>query len=355
MMDLTPQNNHSLDDSIDTPTVSILMPCYNVEETIDEAVVSLLSQILREHEIIAVDDGSSDSTGERLMEWMERDSRVRGLSLSHGGIIPTLNAGLAACRAPLVARMDVDDRAHPERLARQVAYLETYPDLALVSCLVEGFPADQVQEGFRLYIDWLNSLIKPEAIEREIFIESPLVHPSVMIRKIWIERIGGYQDHGWPEDYDLWLRMYMAGARFAKVPEVLLYWREHPTRLTRTDTRYSTDNLLRAKAHYICQGPLCDRDAIIIWGAGKMGRRMSKYLLRRDVSITAFVDIDPAKIGRSRRGKPIISPEELIDWWSRYDRPVVLVAVGSRGARELIRQRLNEIGLLEGDDWWAVA
>lgn len=147
----------------------------------------------------------------------------------------------------------------------------------------------------------------------------------------------------------------MAGACFAKVPEVLLYWREHPARLTHTDTRYSTDNLLRAKANYISQGPLCDRDVIIIWGAGKMGRRMSKHLLRKDVSLAAFVDIDPAKIGRTRRGKPIISPEELINWWSRYDRPVVLVAVGSRGARELIRQRLTEIGLLEGDDWWAVA
>jgi glycosyltransferase involved in cell wall biosynthesis len=355
MMDLTPQKTHSLDDSTHTPTVSILMPCYNVEETIDEAVASLLGQTLREHEVVAVDDGSSDSTGDRLMEWVERDPRLRVLSLPHEGIIPALNAGLAACRAPLVSRMDADDRAHPERLARQVTCLEAHPELALVSCLVEGFPVDRVREGFRLYIDWLNSLVSPEAIEREIFIESPLAHPSVTIRKAWIERIGGYQDHGWPEDYDLWLRMCLAGARFAKVPEVLLYWREHPTRLTRTDTRYSTDNFLRAKAHYLCRGVLLDRDAIIIWGAGQMGRRMSKYLLRNDVSLTAFVDIDPAKIGRTRRGKPIISPEELMDWWSRYDRPVVLVAVGSRGVRELIRQRLNEMGLLEGDDWWAVA
>ncbi len=353
-MDLAQQEVCGLDDSTDTPTVSILMPCYNVADTIDEAIESLLAQTFQEHEIIAVDDGSEDSTGDQLAEWMVRDSRLRIISRPHEGIIPALNAGLAACRAPLIARMDADDRAHPERLTRQVAYLEAHPEVALVGCLVEGFPADKVGEGYRLYIEWLNSLISPEAIEREIFVESPLAHPSVTMRKAWIERLEGYQDHGWPEDYDLWLRMSLAGARFAKVPEVLLYWREHPARLTRTDARYSRDNFLRAKAYYLSQGPLRNRQAIIIWGAGQMGRRLSKHLLS-DVSLKAFVDIDPAKIGRKRRGKPIISPQELMDWWSRYDRPVVLVAVGARGARELIRQRLVEMGLQEGEDWWAIA
>jgi len=349
------QESNRTDNSIDVPTVSILMPCYNVADTVDVAITSLLGQTLPEHEIVAVDDGSTDTTGDHLADWVTRDSRVRRLSLPHRGIIPALNDGLSACRAPLISRMDADDRAHPERLAKQVAFLNAHPDVALVGCLVEGFPADEVGEGFQLYLEWLNGLVTPEAIAHEIFVESPLVHPSVTLRRAWIEQVGGYQDRGWPEDYDLWLRMHLSGARFAKVPEVLLYWREHPARLTRTDERYSADNFLRAKAHYLCQGPLHNREAVIVWGAGKMGRRLSKHLLHEKATVTAFVDIDQAKIGRTRRGRPIIAPEDLLGWWRRYDRPVVLAAVGSRGARELIRDRLNHMGLREGVDWWAVA
>jgi glycosyltransferase involved in cell wall biosynthesis len=331
------------------------MPCCNAADTVDEAIASLLDQTWQDFELIAVDDGSTDATYERLMDWTERDPRISVLSFPHRGIIEALNAGISACNAPYIARMDADDRVHPKRLEKQVSFLEAHPDVAVVGCLVEGFPAEMVGEGFHLYLEWLNRLLTPEAIAREIFIESPLVHPSVVIRRTWLERVGGYQDHGWPEDYDLWLRMYLEGACFAKVPEVLLYWREHTTRLTRTDDRYSAENLLRAKAHYLYRGPLRDRDAVILWGAGRMGRRISKYLLQEGAPLLAFVDIDPAKIGRTRRGLPIIPPEDLLGWWRRSNHPIVLAAVASRGARALIRDRLTELGLVEGLDWWAVA
>jgi glycosyltransferase involved in cell wall biosynthesis len=302
-----------------------------------------------------VDDGSSDNTLEKLRAWEQQDERVRVLARDHEGIIPALNAGLDACRSTLVARMDGDDLAHPDRLAKQVEALESDPGLAVCASLVEGFPADDVREGFRIYIDWLNRLVSHEAITREIFIESPLAHPSVAFRKRWVEEVGGYQEHGWPEDYDLWLRLHLAGARFAKVPEILLYWREHEDRLTRTDSRYSVENFIRAKAHYLCQGPLLDRDGVIVWGAGPMGRRLAKHLEREGAPLSAFIDIDPKKIGRERRGKTIAGPDDLRTYLDAADRPVVLAAVSSRGARALIRERLNGMGLREGLDWWAVA
>ncbi len=335
--------------------VSVLMPCFNAAGTVDEAIRSLLKQTRPDFEIVTVDDGSSDDTGKHLADWTKLDPRVSVLSLPHGGIIKALNTGISACNAPFIARMDADDRAHPERLEKQITFLKAHPNVAVVGCLVEAFPAEDVGEGFRLYLEWLNRLVDPEAIARELFVESPLVHPSVMIRRSWLERVGGYQDHGWPEDYDLWLRMHLAGASFAKVPEVLLYWREHRVRLTRTDDLYSVENLLRIKAHYLCKGPLRDRNAVIVWGAGKIGRLISRYLLQRGAPLTAFVDIDPSKIGRTRQGSPIIAPEDLLGWWQRCDQPAVLAAVGSRGARALIRDRLTDMGLIEGSDWWAVA
>ena len=147
----------------------------------------------------------------------------------------------------------------------------------------------------------------------------------------------------------------LAGWRFAKVPETLLEWRESADRLTRTDSRYSLENFIRAKAHYLALGPLAGRAEVIIWGAGMHGRRLSKHLIRAEVPLTGFVDIDPKKIGRTRRGLPIIPPEELMEWWRQAKHPAVLASVGARGARELIRTRLNKMGLVEGKDWWAAA
>jgi len=331
------------------------MPCHNAAETVDEAVESIVAQTFDSWELVAVDDGSQDDTLERLRAWQSRDPRVRPIPIEHGGIIEALNAGLTFCRAPRIARMDADDLSHPDRLKEQTALLDDNPQIAAVASLVYGFPRPQVREGFQIYIDWLNSLVSAEDIAREIYVESPMAHPSVMLRRTWLDRMGGYQEHGWPEDYDLWLRMHLAGARFTKVPRELVGWREHEGRLTRTDSRYSVENFLRAKSHYLLRGILKERDSLILWGAGQMGRRLSKHLLRGGAPLEAFIDIDAKKIGRTRRGKPIIAVDELPALWERLPRPVLLMAVGARGARGLIRSRLLSMGLTEAVDWWAVA
>jgi glycosyltransferase involved in cell wall biosynthesis len=337
------------------PKISVLIPCYNREDTLVETLETIAAQTLEDFEVVAVDDGSTDATASILAHWQAKDSRFRFLPLSHAGIIPALNAGLSAARADLIARMDADDRMHPTRLEKQVAYLEEHPQVSLVSSLVAGFPAGDLRQGFQKYIEWLNSLASHEDICREMFVESPFCHPTVTFRKQTVVDLGGYQEHGWAEDYDLWLRMFTAGIRFAKINETLVEWREHPERLTRTDSRYSLENFIRAKAHYLTAGPLADRDAVIIWGAGMHGRRLSKHLIRAEVPVIAFVDIDPKKIGRTRRGRPIISTTDLPAWWVRGSHPALLAAVGAAGARELIRAQLVDLNLTEGRDWWAAA
>lgn len=337
------------------PAISVLMPCYNASSTIDEALASLANQTLSDYELIAVDDGSSDQTLEILHRWASQDRRIQILAQPHAGILEALNHGLSSCQAPYVARMDTDDRSHPDRLALQTQYLDAHPETAVVGSLVAAFPSGQVRQGFRIYLEWLNSLVSDEAIRREIFIESPLAHPSVTFRRERVIQAGGYHEHGWPEDYDLWLRLYCLGAHFAKIPRVLLEWRESPQRLTRTDSRYSLENFLRAKSLYLSRSVLDGKDALLIWGAGMVGRRLSKHLLRLGCPLVAFIDIDPRKIGRTRRGRPIIAPHDLPALWEHYTNPALLAAVGARGARALIRERLVAMGLVEGQDWWGVA
>jgi glycosyltransferase involved in cell wall biosynthesis len=337
------------------PDVSILLPCFNAGDTLQEALDSLLAQTYPDFEIICINDGSTDNTFEVLESYARKDPRIQILDESHQGVIGAANCGLEVCQGEIIIRMDADDRCHPERVGKQRDLLNSQPDLAVVSCLVEGFPSQSVGEGFQLYYDWLNGLITHEDITREIFVESPIANPSAAFRRSWIQKLGGYLDQGWPEDYDLWLRFYLAGAQFAKVPEVLFYWREHPGRLTHLDSRYSVENFLRAKAHYLAKGPARDRDAVIVWGAGMTGRRLSKHLEREGLPLEAFVEVDQKKIGRTKRGRPIIGVNDLMEIWGKFENPMILTAVRARSAAPLIRSSLEELELVEGQDWWRAA
>ena len=338
-----------------SPAISVILPCYNAEKTVEETLQSLAKQAFADFEVLMVDDGSIDDTGRILAAWADKDDRFKHLSQPHAGVIAASNAGMQVSVGQYIARMDADDRAHPQRLEKQIRFLETNPDHALVSSLVKAFPEGDVGGGFQVYINWLNTLVTDEQIRREIFVESPLPNPTVMFRREWLLKMNGYEERGFPEDYDLYLRLYLAGAKFAKIPEILHEWREHPERVTHTDSRYSLENFLRAKAYYLARGPLKDRDAVIVWGSGMMGRRLAKQLERQNVPLVAFVDIDPKKIGRTRRGKPIIAPDALDEVWAGHKTPALLAAVGARGARLLIRERLNGMGYVEGKDWWAAA
>ncbi len=337
------------------PDISVLLPCYNSSETLEETLNSLQKQTYPDFEVICVDDGSTDETGALLSGWAQKDPRFVYIPKEHSGVVEAANTGLEFCRGEIVVRMDADDRCHPNRIKLQREYLLKNPEVAVVGSLVKGFPAEQIGEGFQLYYDWLNSLIDHEDITREIFVESPIANPCASFRRSWIRELGGYRDQGWPEDYDLWLRFYLAGARFAKIPEVLLEWREHPGRLTHQDSRYSVENFLRAKAHYIAKGPARKRDAVFVWGAGMTGRRLSKHLVREGLPLAAFVEVDQKKIGNTRRGKPIVSVEDLPGLWDQYQNPILLTAVRARSAAPLIKAALDELDLVEGQDWWRAA
>jgi glycosyltransferase involved in cell wall biosynthesis len=338
------------------PSVSVLLPVYNAAPHLDACLSSLHRQTLTDLEIVAVDDGSSDASPEILAHWCRKDRRLRLLRRAHSGLVAALNDGLAACRGELVARMDADDLAAPTRLEVQRDELVARPEVDVLGCLVRHFSASRLGTGMRIYDRWLNGLLDDAAIKRDRFIESPLVHPSVMARRAVLFEAGGYRDRGWPEDYDLWLRLAARGCRFAKVERLLLAWRDHERRLSRADARYAVERFLECKAHHLMRGPLAGERRVIVWGAGRTGRRLAAQLLRRGAPLAAFVDIDPRKQGRSLRGLPIVAPSALERLRSGPDGPaVVLAAVAARGARARIRDHLAARGWRETDDFWLVA
>ncbi len=342
--------------------VSILMPCRDAVAHLDAAITSIRAQTYTDFEVVAVDDGSVDETFRRLTDWSRDDFRVRVLQTGGRGLVAALATGLAAARGELVARMDADDMAEPERLEKQVALMDEDPRIAASGTDVRYFPREQVRNGARRYEAWINSLHSPGEIARDIFVECPIAHPTLMIRRHILLGVGGYRELGWPEDYDLVLRVWASGYRMAKVPEVLLHWRESPDRVSRTDRRYAEVEFRRIKIFFLQRTLLAAGRDAVVWGAGPIGKTFARELSAAGTRVRAFVDIDPAKIGQEIHGAPVLSPEEAAAFVRTMDEdepeartPLILAAVGQEGARQEIRAECRRQGLVEIDDFVAIA
>ncbi|MHC5019862.1 MAG: glycosyltransferase [Planctomycetota bacterium] len=338
------------------PKVSVLLPARDVEASIGAACLSILRGTLRDLELIVVDDGSVDGTRPKLERWAAHFPNLRILDGGGRGIDHALNLALEAARAPVIARMDGDDISHPFRLERQLALLEARPEVGVVGTLVQMERAGGVGGGFERYERWLNAAVTPAECAREIWVESPLAHPTVMMRTEECRALGGYRDCPWPEDYDLWLRYHAAGFAITKVPEVLFVWVDRDDRTSRVDGRYHRDRFIDAKAHYLAKGPLAEAKRALVWGAGTVGKRLARALRTEGVEVPAFIDVDVKKIGvKHPGGAPVVSPDELPSLLEQHAGAKILTAVGVHGARTHIRAKLESLGLDEGTDYFCCA
>lgn len=329
----------------------MLLPVRDGGPRLDGCLDSLAAQTLADHEVIAVDDGSTDGSGERLLARARLDPRLRVVRTPPRGLVAALMLGLGEARAAFVARMDADDVAHPERLHLQLARLEGEPGLDVLGCrvAVSSDPGTRPGAGMAAYVDWSNGLLDHETLARERFVEAPLVHPSVVLRATAMRRLGGWREGPGPEDYDLWLRGFAAGLRFAKLPQVLLEWHDSPRRLTRRDPRYGPARFLETKLDALARGPLSGR-AAVVWGAGPIGKRWTRALLARGHEVSAFVEVNPRKLGTRIAGIPVL------DAASAARLPALhLAAVGQPGARDRIRHEAARHGLRDGETLFAVA
>ena len=326
----------------------MLLPVYNDAATVARAVRSIRAQTYPDWELLVLDDGSTDGSMERVEPLSRADPRIRCVRLPHRGLSRTLNVGLETARGRIVARMDADDVSHRNRFATQVECLRSRPEISVLGCRVRIFPRVGISEGMLAYEAWVNSLITPEEIARDIFVESPLAHPSVLVCRHVLEEAGGYGEGG-PEDYDLWLRLHARGCRFAKVPETLLWWMDRPDRISRRSADYSRASFRRCKARHLAARLGAGASVILV--GNREAKRMADLLRENGVQVKGFVDIHPNRVGTRRRGLPVYGYRDL-----PQVRPgcLLLAAVGTRGAREEIRQRLAALGLCEGDGFLCV-
>lgn len=203
------------------PAVSVVMPVFNAQRYLSEAIQSILDQSFQGFELIAIDDGSTDQSSEILNAYAYRDSRLRVYRQTHRGLPATLNFGCALAQGRYIARMDADDIALPDRFAHQLPFLEAHPGVAILGTQLERIRAD----GTR--IDTTNVPLSHGEIIANMQEFCCMHHPTVMMRTAALRSIGGYREafHS-AEDHDLWLR---AAEQFelANLPQVLLRYRIH--------------------------------------------------------------------------------------------------------------------------------
>lgn len=336
------------------PRVSVLLPARDAGPALEACLESLRRQSEPRWECVAIDDGSSDDTGERLRQHAARDDRLIVIEGPGRGLVAALETGLAHLRAhgsaPVIARMDADDWMHRHRLRDQLAALDADPDLDAVGCHVRMFPRAQLTDGRRRYESWLNGLGSSASVALDAFVECPIAHPTLAIRTRTLLEFG-YHDRGWPEDLDLVLRLLGAGRRLAVVPRRLLAWRDHPGRLSRTHASYGLDRFTACKAAHLASGFLSESPDYVLWGYGPTAKAMRKALLLHHKAPVRIVELHPRRIGRSIHGAEVIAPEALVPG----SEPRIVVSVAGSGPRSNIRDWMSTHGFADGSDFICTA
>ncbi|MEO0332065.1 MAG: glycosyltransferase, partial [Bacteroidota bacterium] len=257
------------------------------------------------------------------------------------GVTVTFNTGLNHAQGKYIARMDADDYSYPSRLKQQILYLENHSEVDAVSGLV-NYKADIPQAGMQHYVSWTNMLLSSEQITNNRFVELPTINPTLMFRRSSLEKYGSYQTGDFPEDYELVLRWLEQEARFAKVNTTVLDWYDHPNRLTRTDSHYSTEAFYQIKTQYLAQWLQKKNEfhpQVVIWGGGRKTRQRAKLLEDYEIIIHAYIDIVPSKTSE----KPCIYFKDIAPPGQYF----ILSYVSNRGKRGEIRQFLVERGYQE--------
>jgi len=205
------------------PRVSVHMPVHNTERYLDEAVASIRSQTFEDWELIAIDDGSTDGSLAVLERHAQADPRLRVVSRANRGIGATRNECLQLARGEFFAAMDSDDVSHPDRLARQVQYLDAHPDCVGVGCRVRLIDS----EGAPIR-DWSEYVTHDEIDAAHLAGHGgAMTHPASMFRRQTLVELGGYRADNPAEDFDLFLRLGELG-ELHNLPEVHFSYRQHP-------------------------------------------------------------------------------------------------------------------------------
>jgi glycosyltransferase involved in cell wall biosynthesis len=218
------------------PLVTVLMPVYNGEKHLAEAISSILGQTYRNFEFLIINDGSTDKSDEIILSYT--DSRIKYIkNETNLKLIATLNKGISLANGKYIARMDADDIALPHRLQLQVSFLEKNQNVIVAGSWYECIGDIELTTQYP---------ISHEEIKMEMLYHCPICHPSVMWRVNTYTKTPFCAEYLHAEDYDFWSRLIVLGD-FSNIPEVLLCYRIHPQSVSRSNQETQHENSIRVR------------------------------------------------------------------------------------------------------------
>ncbi|MEK5052012.1 glycosyltransferase [Niallia circulans] len=323
------------------PIVSVIMPVHNNREFIEESVKSILNQTLTSFELLIIDDGSTDGTGEYILSL--EDSRISYHYLNKNrGIVFALNKGLSLAKGNYIARMDGDDFAYSRRLEKQVEFLENNSEYVLVATEVKTFSHEKDIKKSHLeeLQNWYNYAHSAKEISERLWIGNCLNHPSVMFRRSILKVLdSAYNfEYQYAEDYEFFFRMSHKGKMF-KLTEKLLKYRVHSKQLSTTFSQKQREIDAKIKVSQIKR--LLDQktsiNKVFIWGSGGGGKLIHKELEKNNMRIFGFIDINSLIWGEKSNGVTIYSPLGALN--EKFDLIIIATSTGRDYAVEFLKQK----------------
>ena len=274
--------------------ISIIMPFKNPGKYIIPCIESILNQTYKNWELIAVNDQSDYGSYQRALSYADCHDNISVINSDGKGIIDALKCGYNFCGGDYIHRMDSDDIMPSDKLEKMLSVMR--PN-CLVTGLVDYFSDDfDLGDGYKKYTEWINNSMTSGDLWRGIYKECPIPSSGWLVHRNDFEDMGAFNSTLIPEDYDFSFRLYQSGMDIGIVPQVIHHWRDSTNRTSRTESSYFPENYFDLKVHYFLE---IDRDnsvPLMLWGAGKKGKKVAKSLINYGIEFTWVTD-NPSKFG----------------------------------------------------------
>ena len=326
--------------------VSIIIPCKNAAEFLDETLLSIRNQSFIDWECILVDDHSTDSSLEVFNEFAAEDARFQSFKNTGVGVIHALQCGYKHSTSTIITRMDADDLMPVNKLSNLLKALEEKGTGHVATGKVKYY--DALGEGFKNYERWLNKLIDENSHRAHLYKECVIASPNWMLYRKDFERIGAFDSAVYPEDYELVFRMFSGGLKVAAVNEVTHLWRDHEQRASRVSTLYAANTFLPLKLSWFLKLNRDETKKLILLGAGKKGKAIAKELKRLGMEFIWQTN-NPKKIGHF-----IYEVEVHSQYLPEKTDAQVLLGLSSPGEVSQLEEELSDKEFDLGEDYFVV-
>ena len=326
--------------------VSIIIPCKNAAEFLDETLLSIRNQSFIDWECILVDDHSTDSSLEVFNEFAAEDARFQSFKNTGVGVIHALQCGYKHSTSTIITRMDADDLMPVNKLSNLLKALEEKGTGYVATGKVKYF--DALGEGFKNYERWLNKLIDENSHRAHLYKECVIASPNWMLYRKDFERIGAFDSAVYPEDYELVFRMFSGGLKVAAVNEVTHLWRDHEQRASRVSPLYAANTFIPLKLSWFQKLNRDETKKLILLGAGKKGKAIAKELKRLGMEFIWQTN-NPKKIGHF-----IYEVEVHSQYLPEKTDAQVLLGLSSPGEVCQLEEELSDKEFDLGEDYFVV-